>query len=187
MHLYVGLLHYPVYNRNYQVIASAITTFDLHDISRLAKTYGVNRFFVITPLKDQQKLTEQVKKHWTDGYGAKYNKHRKESLELLEIASTLKEATNAIVSIEGKAPLVIATDASKQGHRSISYKKAGNIIQEGTAVIVIFGTAWGLSKDVIEETDYVLDPIMGKNDYNHLSVRAAAAITLDRLVGRFFE
>jgi len=187
MHLYVGLLHYPVYNRNYQVIASAITTFDLHDISRLAKTYGVKRFFVITPLKDQQKLTEQVRKHWMEGYGAKYNKHRKESLELLAIASTLKEATDAIVRIEGNDPLVIGTDASKQGHRSISYKKAGEIIKEGTAVIVIFGTAWGLCKEVIEKTDYVLDPIMGKNDYNHLSVRAAAAITLDRLVGRFFE
>jgi hypothetical protein len=46
----VGLLHYPVYNKNYETIASAITTFDLHDCSRLAKTYGVKTFFVITPL-----------------------------------------------------------------------------------------------------------------------------------------
>lgn len=56
MRLHVGLLHYPVYNKNYQTIASAITTFDLHDCSRLAKTYGVRTFYVITPLEVSRSL-----------------------------------------------------------------------------------------------------------------------------------
>ena len=38
MKLYVALVHYPVYDKNGRRIASAITTFDLHDLSRAART-----------------------------------------------------------------------------------------------------------------------------------------------------
>ena len=54
--LYLALIHYPVINRNGKVIASAITNLDIHDISRISKTFGVNRFYIVTPLKDQQAL-----------------------------------------------------------------------------------------------------------------------------------
>ena len=50
-------------------------------------------------------------------------------------------------------------------------------------MILIFGTAWGLDKTVLNQADYVLDPVSGRMGYNHLSVRAAAAIILDRLAG----
>ena len=83
--LYVGLVHYPVYNKNHERIASAITTFDLHDLSRLAKTYGVKRLYVITPLEDQQELADRVIQHWTTGYGATYNPNRREALELISV------------------------------------------------------------------------------------------------------
>ncbi|MBW1886810.1 MAG: RNA methyltransferase, partial [Deltaproteobacteria bacterium] len=79
----MGLLHYPVYNKNYQKIASAITNLDLHDLSRLAKTYSVKSFFVITPLEDQQRLAERILRHWSIGYGASYNRYRKEAVELI--------------------------------------------------------------------------------------------------------
>ena len=85
MRLYIGLVHYQVYNRNYRIIASAITTLDLHDISRLARTYDLRRFFVITPLVDQQMLAEQVRRHWTEGYGARYNRHRQEAIKLIRV------------------------------------------------------------------------------------------------------
>ena len=70
MKLYIGLLHYPVYNKNKQKIASAITNFDLHDISRLARTYGIKRFFVITPIRGQQRFAERLINHWIIGFGA---------------------------------------------------------------------------------------------------------------------
>ena len=63
MRLYIGLLHYPVYNKNYETIASAITNTDLHDLARLARTYGAKKFFVITPLRDQQELAGRILKH----------------------------------------------------------------------------------------------------------------------------
>jgi hypothetical protein len=183
MRLYIGLVHYPVYNKNNQTIASAIKTIDNHDIARVARTYGVKRFFVITPLEDQQVLAKRVKNHWIIGYGAKYNRHRKEAIELVTLVSYLGGAIDVIADMEGEPPLLIATDASSQNSRNISYEKARNIIQDGRVVILVFGTAWGLDKIIINRADYVLDPIFGGTSYNHLSVRTAAAIILDRLVG----
>lgn len=185
MRLYIGLLHYPVYNKNYQKIASAITNFDLHDLARLARTYRVKRFFVITPLEDQQDLANRILRHWTEGYGAKYNNHRKEAIEVISITSSLDGAVSEIRDMEGVEPLLIATDASKKDEKTVTYSGAIEILSSEKAVFLIFGTAWGLHAEVIERSDFILEPIEEKSDYNHLSVRTAAGIILDRLVGRY--
>ena len=184
MRLYISLLHYPVYNKNYQTIASSITNADLHDLARLARTYGVKKFFVITPLRDQQELAGRIIEHWTTGYGATYNHHRKEALALLAISPSLEETIREISEMEGKKPLVIATDAQKQKTGSLTYRKAVDIINAENVVMIMFGTAWGLDKEVVDQADFILDPVEGGTNYNHLSVRTAAAIILDRLVGR---
>jgi hypothetical protein len=49
--------------------------------------------------------------------------------------------------------------------------------------LLMFGTGWGMSDELMARADYVLKPINGPTDYNHLSVRAACAIILDRLRG----
>jgi len=46
-----------------------------------------------------------------------------------------------------------------------------------------FGTGRGRAREVLQESDYILAPIEGVLDYNHLSVRSAAAIVLDRMMG----
>jgi hypothetical protein len=183
MRLYIGLVHYPVYNKNHQRIASAITTVDLHDLARLAKTYYIKRFFVITPLEDQQELAERVRAHWTQGYGATYNVNRKDALELICVAKSLDQANGQIKNIEGNAPILIATDAAERERSSISFEDAERLIQNDKPVMLIFGTAWGLDDVVIDAADYVLYPIHGRSEYNHLSVRSAAAIILDRVAG----
>ena len=48
-------------------------------------------------------------------------------------------------------------------------------------ILLLFGTGWGLTVEVLGQADMVLEPIRGVGDYNHLSVRAAAAVILDRL------
>ena len=184
MRLYIGLLHYPVYNKNYKIIASAITNTDLHDLARLARTYGIKKFFVITPLRDQQVLAGRILKHWTTGYGATYNQHRKEALALIAISPSLEETIREISEMEGKKPLIIATDAQKRKTGSLTYGKAVEIIDAENVVMVMFGTAWGLDKEVVDQADFILDPVEGGTNYNHLSVRTAAAIILDRLVGK---
>ncbi len=185
MRFYIGLVHYPVYNKHYQKIASAITTFDLHDLSRLGKTYGTKGLFVITPLEDQQGLADRVLRHWREGYGAEYNPNRKEALELVKISPSIEASIGDITEVEGEPPLLISTDASRQHRRPLTYSKGREIMHSERVVFLIFGTAWGLVKEVIEQSDFILDPIEGQTGYNHLSVRAAAAIILDRLTGSY--
>ena len=52
-------------------------------------------------------------------------------------------------------------------------------------MLVVFGTGWGLAPEVIRSADAILEPIRASIEtrYNHLSVRSACAITLDRLLG----
>jgi tRNA (guanine37-N1)-methyltransferase len=185
MRLYIGLVHYPVYNKNKDIIASAITNFDLHDLSRLAKTFGVKKFFVITPLEDQRELAGRILRHWTSGYGARYNRFRKEAIELIAITPSLDQGLEEIKAIEGEAPLLIATDASRKTEKRLSYSEAIEILDTERSVLLLFGTAWGLHEEIILKADFMLDPIGGEKDYNHLSVRTAAGIILDRLAGRY--
>ena len=184
MRLYVGLLHYPVYNKNYETIASAITTFDLHDCSRLAKTYGVKTFFVITPLEDQQELARRVLRHWTEGYGAEYNSTRKEALELMAVSPSLEACVEEITTREAEKPVLIVTDAAKKEAPALTYAQARAMVRADEVILLLFGTAWGLVGEIFEKADYLLDPVEGYTEYNHLSVRSAAAIILDRLAGR---
>ncbi len=184
MRLYIGLLHYPVRNKNGHRIASAVTTLDIHDMARLARTYEVRKFFVVTPLEDQQDLVGKLRRHWTEGYGATYNPHRKDAMGLVAVSDSFEQAAREMARSEGERPLLVATDASWHEDKRISYGGLRALIHEERKVVgLLFGTAWGLAPEVYDCADFILDPICGRGDYNHLSVRSAAAIILDRLAG----
>lgn len=76
----IALVHYPVYNKKGSVIASAVTNLDLHDLARLAKTYDLGAFHVITPVKEQQAFIGRILDHWLFGWGGVYNKDRVDAL-----------------------------------------------------------------------------------------------------------
>lgn len=168
-------------NRKGDVIASAVTNLDLHDIARAARTYGVHRLYVATPLEDQRRLAESIVAHWTEGPGGVHNPLRKEALALIRMSRSLDEAVDDMASEFGQAPLTVATSA-KSGRVSLSYGSLRRRIQARQPVLLIFGTAWGMAEEVIDGCDELLAPISGRNRYNHLSVRSAAAIILDRLL-----
>jgi hypothetical protein len=178
----VALIHYPVVDKNGDIIASAVTNLDLHDISRAAKTYGLKSFYVVTPLEDQKKLVERIISHWTNGIGGTYNPKRRSALELIRVKASFAEVLDQIAALEKDDPITIATCARKYP-ASISYEKFRALLNNGKPYILTLGTAWGLAEEFISQTDYVLEPIAGRSDYNHLSVRSAAAIMLDRLLG----
>jgi len=184
MPFYIGLLHYPVYNKSGEIIVSAITNLDLHDLARLARTYGAERVYVINPLTDQQDLARRIRAHWLGGHGASYNRDRSEAMALLSVVPTLSEAVAEIREKAGTAPIRIATDAGNHKGRTVPYPFVREMVMSDKAVIVLFGTAWGIAEEIIRDVDYLLEPIMGVSEYNHLSVRAAAAITLDRLLSK---
>ena len=174
-------MHYPVINKAGEIIASAVTNLDLHDIARAAKTYGVKKVFIITPLEDQKELVHKIVNHWTHGGGSQYNALRKEALELIEIEESLESAVRHIEEACSVKPGTIMTCARDVGG-SIGFKEIREKFQSGEPYLLIFGTAWGLAESLLETADYVLEPIRGNTGYNHLSVRSAASIMLDRLL-----
>ena len=181
--VHLALIHYPVYNKTGEVVTSSVTTLDVHDISRAARTFDVNSFYVVTPLKTQRQLVDRLIAHWMTGYGAGYNPTRKEALLTTRVAKNLKETVHDLTEQCGQKPLTVATGA-KRFPQSIEFSRLREKIFQGENILLLFGTGWGLEKSILEEADYVLDPIDGLGKYNHLPVRAAIAIILDRLLAR---
>lgn len=178
---YVALIHYPVYNRKLEKVASAFTNLDIHDIARACKTYGVSGFFLVNPVAEQRALARTVLEHWTDGAGAEFNSTRREVMSLVEIKTGLDEVTREIEKIEGAKPEVVATDA-RFDQDMIGYAELREKIMAGDRpYLILLGTGWGLAREVIDGADHVLKPVKGYGDYNHLSVRSAAAVIMDRL------
>ena len=179
--IHLALVHFPVYNKRGEIITSSITTLDIHDISRICKTYDVARFYVVTPLKTQQILIDRMLKHWLTGYGAEYNPTRREALIQTTVQSTLDNVVTDIKIHSGAKPQTIVTDARAYPN-NVDYPSMKEKISRGGEFLIIFGTAWGLERGLVERSDHILAPIGGKNEYNHLPVRAAIAIILDRLL-----
>ncbi len=182
--LYIGLLHFPMRNRCGEIVATAMTSVDVHDIARTARTYGAVRYFVITPLTSQQRIAWRIRGFWTEREQAMEQSRRGEALELVMVAESLEETVSWIEEAEGDPPILVATSARPQEAQRISYAQLKDAIQHGERpVYILFGTGWGMTDELIEACDYILPSIMGGADFNHLSVRAAAAIVLDRVAG----
>jgi hypothetical protein len=182
--LYLALTHYPVLNRMGDRIASAITNLDLHDLARTCCTYGVPACYIVTPLKDQQALAGRLMKHWIEGVGGEILPARKEALKLLLVVESLSAAIEELERRDGKSPVLWATSA-KNGHKGLDHRQARRQIEnEDRSCLLILGTGWGLAPEVFDRVDAVLEPILGVNGYNHLPVRSAASILMDRLLGR---
>jgi hypothetical protein len=181
----VALVHYPVLNKNNDIIASAVTNLDLHDIARAAKTYGVKSFYVVTPLKDQSALVAKIIAHWTNGPGAIYNPKRRQALELIRVRETLEAVIEDIRnnSDHNQKPRTVVTSA-RHNHINLSFSGFCELLKNGDPYLLVLGTAWGLSEGIIVGAEYVLDSVKGNTNYNHLSVRSAAAIIFDRLLGQ---
>lgn len=184
--VYLGLVHYPIYNKNGEVVTTAITNFDIHDIARTSRTYDIKQYFLIHPLESQAGLARDIISYWQEGYGSQYNPDRKEAFSILNIVPDIEKAVEFIKSAEGEYPIIVTTDARKFVN-TVSYAKVRNDIANGNKpCLLLFGTGWGMEKSVMEKFDYILEPIYGPCDYNHLPVRAAVAIILDRLLGEIW-
>ncbi|MFC1571824.1 RNA methyltransferase [Candidatus Margulisiibacteriota bacterium] len=180
--VYIALLHHPIYNKRHDIVSTCITGFDLHDIARTALTYGVKKYYVVNPLPAQQQFASRIIDFWRDEGSMEFNWTRAEAFKLIEIKATLAEATEAIEKAEGKRPRIIATSAKPQGTVKFENLKL-EIRDSKDPYLILFGTGWGLADEVFGQVDLVLEPILGNSDYNHLSVRSANAIILDRLLG----
>lgn len=174
--IYLGLVHHPVYNKYGDVVTTSITNLDIHDIARSCKTFGLKKFFVITPLETQKLLLNRILKFWKSDIAKEYNNDRVQALSLIEYAVDIETALKQI-SLQEDDCLVVSTTAANL-KQQISFNDLKKLRKP---VLLLFGTGNGLTGEVLEQTDHVLESIEGKNNYNHLSVRSAVAIVLDRL------
>jgi hypothetical protein len=182
--LFVALLHYPVLNRNRRIITSAITSLDLHDIARSCRTYDVRAFYVVHPVADQRAFAASVIDHWRLDEGRLYDSLRREALDLIEIVADLDDALNAAEAVAGKRPLTVYTSARAAGATTYAAMRESLERADEPPLMIMLGTGFGLGPAVRERAGLTLEAIRGPGEYNHLSVRAAAGIILDRLRGR---
>jgi len=180
---YIAILHYPVYDKNREIVTTSITPIDVHDLARAAKTYGVRRCFIVTPLKSQRRLIQLIVDHWATGYGATYNATRREAMEVIDISPRYEDMIAEITREWGRPPKTVATSA-RLAHHDLDFEGLRERILAGKdPYLVLFGTGWGLVEETIRAADFRLEPLRGPTDYNHLSVRSAASIVMDRVMG----
>ena len=176
--LSIALVHHPVLDAAGKAGTSTLTTIDVHDLSRSARTYGCEGFYIVHPIEAQQKLAHRIVEHWTHGSSAKRIPDRKDALAIARVVSTLHDAQTAC----GEGTELWVTAARTLGEPTTWAAARDALAVDGPPVLLVFGTSWGLAPEVTARANTVLEPIHGAGDWIHLSVRAACAIALDRLV-----
>lgn len=164
---------------------TSVTSLDIHDIARSAATYGLKKYFIVTPLVDQQAIVKTLLGFWQHGAGVSYNNHRHEAVNHVIVESTLEHVITQITQWEGKAPLVIATGARRDNHPGgISFNDQETVWKHQRPVLIVLGTGRGLCPELMQQCDYRFIPLEGFSSFNHLSVRSAAAVIFDRWLGK---
>ncbi len=188
---YVVLLHHPIVNRNGVTVTTAVTNMDLHDISRSARTFGAKGYFLVTPIEDQHELVGRILGHWQQEKAREYHPDRFEALSLIRMTRDFNEVKALIREECGEEPEVVLTDASPK-RDNLSYADYRRELEDPERkskrpVALVFGTGWGVAEAFYPEVHRILAPVYGpegNGGYNHLSVRSAVAIILDRLFGK---
>ena len=185
--IYLALMHYPVLGRHANIVSSAVTNLDVHDISRTCRTYNIKGYYVVSNLPAQREIVDNVLSYWLEEFGREYNPSRSEALTVVRKASYLEDVIEDIESVEGVRPHLVFTSA-KRGPDRLSYGEMSGLLRTSEIPhLLLFGTSWGLPEEILKLCKFALEPIRANSDFNHLSVRAAVAVILDRLIGEDTE
>lgn len=188
--LYLVLLHSPMTNRKGEQVTTSVTNMDIHDISRSCRTYGVQQYFIVTPVEEQHQIVGRVLAHWKTPQSAEFHPDRVEALSRISLVHSFDQVLEQVEQDHpGQKPEVVLTDARPQLKRLTYGDYAVELARKDRKkpCILVFGTGWGVHPVFHERVDAILEPIYGSEGaggYNHLSVRSAVAIILDRLIGR---
>jgi hypothetical protein len=180
--LAVALVHHPVLDGQGAIVTTAVTNLDVHDLSRSARTYGCSEYFISHPIAAQRELVERIRAHWIEGSSGRRIPDRREALGVLRIVASLDDAIEAL---GGRDTIEVWATAARNLGVALSFPEArARLERSDKPILLVFGTGWGLAPAMVNTADALLEPIRATSgEYNHLSVRAACAIALDRLVG----
>ncbi len=181
--VYVAVLHYPMLGKDGKVVTTAVANMDVHDIARTCRTYNVKRYYIVNNLPMQRQIVLRVLNYWENGFGREYNPSRAEALKTVKLISYYEDLTEEIRRENVASPITIFTSA-KPRDDTISYEKMKEIVlNDEKPILFLFGTGQGMPLEISKTCDFSLAPIRGRGDFNHLSVRSAVSITLDRIIG----
>ena len=182
---HLALVHHPVVDRTGAVITTALTNFDIHDLARSSLTYGLAGYHIVTPITSQRDKAAHIAKLWIDDA---QGEHRARALRLVRTAASIEAVIEELTAEHGQPPIVAATSARSGSFPGIPRRTPIALSAEASAspapLLILLGTGWGLAEANIPSICRILEPIEGASDWNHLSVRSAGAVVLDRLFGR---
>jgi hypothetical protein len=181
--VHIALLHYPVLNKQGETVATAVTNLDIHDNARSARTFGVQSYHIVTPIDAQVALVSRILGHWRSGFGARRVPNRVDAMNLVRISRSFDEMIGSIMNGRDGRPFIVSTCARPRSRATAFKEMRRRMAEEIGPYLILFGTGYGLAEEIFGRSDAVLDPIGDPADWNHLSVRSAVAITLDRLLG----
>ncbi len=182
---HLALVHHPVVDRTGAVVTTALTNFDIHDLARSSMTFGLAGYHIITPITSQRDKATHIADAWI---GDAQGEHRAAALRLVRVADSIETAIAAITEEHRVAPTVVATSARPESFPALPRVTPSQLFAAATIdpapLLILLGTGWGLADTLIPSASRVLTPIDGPSSWNHLSVRSAGAILLDRLFSR---
>lgn len=182
---HVALVHHPIVDRNGAVVTSALTNFDIHDLARSSLAFGLAGYHIVTPITSQREKAEHIAKLWMED---EQGEHRAAALRLIRTAESIEAVIATLTAEHGQAPLVVATSARADSFPAAPRRTSSELLAEASLapapLLLLLGTGWGLADTLIPSVSRVLAPIEGASVWNHLSVRSAGAVILDRLFGR---
>jgi hypothetical protein len=148
-------------------------------------TFGLAGYHVITPITSQRDKATHIANLWmADEHG----EHRAAALRLVRVAPSIEAAIEAITAEHGRPPTVVATSARADSFPAATRVSPQELLAQATLdpspLLILLGTGWGLADSLIPSVSRILSPIDGPTPWNHLSVRSAGAVLLDRLFGR---
>jgi tRNA (guanine37-N1)-methyltransferase len=180
---FIALVHHPVHDRTGDVVTTAVTNFDVHDIARTAATYGLAGYILVTPVAAQRDKVDRILEVWA-GEDARGGDYRLEALSRVRTAASLEDAIAAV----GGRPRVVLTTADHDRFEGLPRVAPEALVaaardEPERPILIVLGTGWGLTEETKSLADQVLEPVAGRPAFNHLSVRSACAALLDRLFG----
>jgi tRNA (guanine37-N1)-methyltransferase len=181
---HLALVHHPVVDRTGAVITTALTNFDIHDLARSSLTYGLAGYHIVTPITSQRDKAAHIARLWIDDA---QGEHRARALRLVRTAESIEAVLAELAAEYDQPPLVVATSARRDSFADAPRRSPSDLFAEASAspapLLILLGTGWGLAEALIPSVSRMLAPIEGASDWNHLSVRSAGAVILDRLFG----
>ena len=184
----VVLLHHPVTNRLGTLTTTAVTNMDIHDLSRTCRTYEVDHFFLVSPLQGQEGVVDRILDYWGSDQAKEWHPDRAEALGRTRFLTDFDSVRQELTKIYPGVRLEVAMPDARPLGGQVGYAETRiewSLEAPGVKVIVL-GTGWGIAPEFHAQVDRFLGPIYGpkgRDGYNHLSVRAAGAVILDRLFG----